>query len=288
MTVVNTNLVMKQSTSPSNSHSYIEVGDQKFISLSSDGLGTNTWLFLPPDTSSTLIFEAIRFKPFPSSSAMYPTDCDKFCLLASKFDKIQLPWWFSVSTKGPVKYLFTRRMLFGEELGEVSGDAGRDLLPLLNEGLKPSGGESQSFLSMLKPRITFPATIWCATRTTEEPHIAASPLKPSSTPLDFVFVADGNLTCWAVVVSEKKRFSHLKNTSVILKFTRWKLWQCAEKWQNDKTQLGYKRKYQIWTILLILPAVATTIQVYRQMSGWKIVSKEQCVPHTTKQIFYLT
>lgn len=172
--------------------SYMDVGDQKFISRSSEGFGTKTCLFFPLVASSTLKLDSAGCICF--SSAINPKLCDKFCLLASKLDKIQ-PLCLSASTKGPVKYLLTLRALFGDEFGDVTGDAGKDLLPRRKVGLKPSGGKSKSWFSTSNPRTALPSTIWWATRTTELPHMAASPLKPSSTPLDLVLVAEGKRTC---------------------------------------------------------------------------------------------
>lgn len=137
---------------------YIDVGDQKFISLNSDGFGTKIRDFLLPlETSSQLGgFEDVLIESCSSSTIDV---CERACLFDNKFDQIQL-LWFSVSTKGAVKYLLILRVLFGEEDGEPSGDAGRDLLPRLKVGLKPSGALSQSFdFCMLKPRIDLPETI---------------------------------------------------------------------------------------------------------------------------------
>lgn len=120
---------------------YMDVGDQKFISRNSDGFGLKICLVLL--LSDLLLSSEASETPCISSSfdssAIMPTDCerDRF---PSRFDKIQLPWYLSVSMNAPVKYLFCRRrLLFGELLGDVNGDDGNDLLPLRIAGSKPFG-----------------------------------------------------------------------------------------------------------------------------------------------------
>lgn len=141
---------------------------------------------------------ALTSSSLDSSSFMMSTDLE----IVSRFPRSpasnQLPWYLSVSVKAPVKYLFWRRfLLLGDVFGELSGEAGSDLLPRLAAGLKPLGGPSHS--SLLKnPRVTFDETICDATRTTDEPHFAASPLKPSSVPKDLTLVSGGSLNAGSV------------------------------------------------------------------------------------------
>lgn len=187
----------------------MEVGDQKFISLNSDGFGTRAFFFFCIGLMSSSGWRLL-VSPL-SSSAIKSQDCEMVSRLARRFDNIQLPWCFvSESTKAPVKYLLYFLRAFGDSLGEPRGDAGRDLLPLRIIGSKPCGGLSESSCcvfssgSTWNPLITLPDTIMLARLMMEEPHFAASPLKPSSTPLDFVFAAMGYTTRWAVAQSEKK------------------------------------------------------------------------------------
>lgn len=141
----------------------MEVGDQKFISLNSDGFGLKTCLALFP--SDLLLSNEVSETPCISSSfdssAIMPTDCesDRF---PSRFDRIQLPWYLSVSTNAPVKYLFwRRRLLFGELLGDVRGEEGSDLLPLRIVGSKPLGHSPllSSWGLRPRPRSPLPDTI---------------------------------------------------------------------------------------------------------------------------------
>lgn len=185
----------------------MDVGDQKFISLNSDGLGLKICfvLLLRDLLLSREDSEIPCISSSFDSSAIMPTDCDRD-LFPSRLDKIQLPWYLSVSTNAPVKYLFCiRRLLFGELLGDVNGDDGRDLLPLRIEGSKPVGHSLLSSGLIPKPRKPLPDTIWWATFTTELPHAAASPLKPSSVPLDFTFINFCCLCTLVWVLSARKR-----------------------------------------------------------------------------------
>lgn len=103
-----------------------------------------------------------------------------------------LPLAFSVSVNAPVKYLFTDRLLLlGEVLGDAIGVTGKDLLPLLfiMSYCSVEACVCSHLLSslMVKPCTILPDTIWVATRMMELPHLAASPLKPSSVPDDLIF-----------------------------------------------------------------------------------------------------
>lgn len=168
---------------------HMDVGDQKFISLNSDGFGLKICfvLLLSDLLLSNEDSETPCINSSFDSSAIMPTDCERD-LFPSRLDRIQLPWYLSVSTNAPVKYLLRRRLLFGELFGDVKGDEGSDLLPLRIDGSKPFGHSLLSSGLIPKPRKPFPDTIWWATFTTELPHAAASPLKPSSVPLDFTFI----------------------------------------------------------------------------------------------------
>lgn len=228
----------KKRTPRSNIH--IDVGDQKFISLNSDGFGLKICfvLLLSDLLLSNELSETPCINSSFDSSAIMPTDCDSD-RFPSKFDKIQLPWYFSaLSLKAPVKYLFCRRrLLFGELLGDVSGDEGNDLLPLRSAGSKPLGHSlllsSWSELLTPKGRKPLPETIWWATFTTELPHAAASPLKPSSVPLDFIFIG----FCWGLtldwMISERRK----KWNQMILRLQ----WNGTVKQIMDEKQHGKKK-----------------------------------------------
>lgn len=111
------------------------MGDQKFISLSSEGFALKTCFeaLLLNFRLSIDASEAAECSSSFGSSAIIPTDWE-MARFASKLDNIQLPWYFSGSPKAFVKYLFwSRRLLLGDVLGEDNGEAGRDLLPRRKE-----------------------------------------------------------------------------------------------------------------------------------------------------------
>lgn len=178
---------------------HIDVGDQKFISLNSDGFAWNTFEKAGFSTGFSSLPTYVRFcdeidffranalsegaeTSVSSSSSILPVtislDCPKM------LDKIQPPWYFSRSRRnGLVKYRLegTRRRVFGELFGllagEASGVAGKDLLPFLH-CLSACSAEKFSW-SLLD-------IIWLATRTIDFPQSAGSPWNPSSIPCDFV------------------------------------------------------------------------------------------------------
>lgn len=116
-----------------------------------------------------------------SSSLIFPVtiSLDRPKMLA----KIHPPWYFSRSGRsGPVKYRLdgTRRRDFGEVFGlpdgEVSGVAGKDLLPFL--GWLPACSAEKFSWNLLD-------IIWLATSTIDFPQSADSRWNPSSIPCDF-------------------------------------------------------------------------------------------------------
>lgn len=136
--------------------SHMDVGDQKFISLSSDGLASMmlaSITVLSADLSSVpmyvrfcddidlFLFNGLR----GSASARISSSSSIFAVMISLdcpsiLARIQLPWYLSLSgTNAPVKYLLACIFLrvFGEvsglPVGDVDGVAGKDLLILLDE-----------------------------------------------------------------------------------------------------------------------------------------------------------
>lgn len=188
----------------------MEVGDQKFISRNSEGFALKDCLTGFVFASSTSNCEAARsiILSLGSSSSITSTDRDIVSRFPNKFERIQLPWYLSVSVNALVKYLCVRRFrLLGELFGETKGEAGRDLLPLLARGSHPLGAPSIFSWGMSEESFlwTFEETIWWATRITEVPHFAASPLKPSSVPFDLILVCGGSFSSFSVTCAENDK-----------------------------------------------------------------------------------
>lgn len=157
-------------------NAYIDVGVQKFISLSSEGLGFMDKLLEDNGLGN-------RLYSLSDNSSCESTLCE------NKFDNIHDEPCLSPddsSWNGAVKYGFLR-IIRGDPGGELIGLAGSDLLFRRLANIDGDGPTTRiSWGPEERPwYVLRPDTIWCAIATIDLPHSEAPLLKPSSIPNDF-------------------------------------------------------------------------------------------------------